>query len=126
MEIKTCEQYVLAQLLEQQDENDRVEAENRRLREEVRELRAAAEESEASPMQRAIRETGRKELFSRCSGYSPDAKGADGEAKPFGDWCVDDVRGYRMPNGVTVLGFIEEFGPELRERYDTLLSDEED
>lgn len=124
MEIKTCEQYVLAQLLEQQDENDRGEAENRRLRAELSSRVAAAEESEASPMQRAIREAGRKELFGRCSGYSGGVKGSDGEATPFGDWCVEDVKHYNMPAGVTVLGFIEEFEPELRERYDMMLSEE--
>ena len=38
MEIKTCEQYVLAQLFDQQDENDRIMAENDHLRSDVDEL----------------------------------------------------------------------------------------
>ena len=120
MEIKTCEQYVLAQLCEQQDENDRIMAENDRLRKEVAELGEAIKASEAahgSTMQEAIRKAGRKELYDRCAGYGPSVKDGDG-VMAFGDWCVDNVRRYSLPDGTTVLDFVKEFEPELREEYD--------
>lgn len=116
MEIKTCEQYVLAQLFEQQDENDRIMAENDRLRREVDELNEAIR-ANGSAMQRAIREAGRRELYSKCTGYATGVEGSDG-VKEFGDWCVDNVRSYNLPKGVSALDFIREFEPELREDYD--------
>mgnify|MGYP002524851563 CR=1 FL=1 len=120
MEIKTCEQYVLAQLYEQQDENDRIMAENARLRKEVDELNETIRTIEAahdSAMQEAIRKAGRKELYDKCTGYGSSVKDEDG-VMAFGDWCVDNMRKYNLPNGITVLDFIKEFEPELREEYD--------
>ena len=120
MEIKTCEQYVLAQLYEQQDENDRIMAENDRLRGEVADLEAEIKAIEAvhdSTMQEAIRKAGRKALYDKCTCYGPSVKDGDG-VMAFDDWCVDNVRRYSLPDGVTTLDFIAEFEPELRNEYD--------
>lgn len=120
MEIKTCEQYVLAQLYEQQDENDRVMAENDRLRKEVTELGEtikAIEAAHETAVQEAIRKAGREELYNKCVGYRVSVRDEDG-VTPFDDWCVDNVSRYALPDGVTVLDFVREFEPELREEYD--------
>lgn len=120
MEIKTCEQYVLAQLYEQQDENDRVMAENDRLRKEVADLGEtikAMEAAHGTAVQEAIRKAGRKKLYDKCAGYGQSVEDGDG-VMPFDDWCVDNVSRYSLPNGVTSLDFIHEFEPELREDYD--------
>lgn len=125
MEIKTCEQYVLAQLYEQQDENDRIMAENDRLRKEADELAGQIKTIEAfhgSTMQEAIREAGRKEIYSKGTGYGVEVEDGDG-IKAFDDWCVENVRKYGLPKGVTVLDFIKEFAVELREDYDKLVAE---
>ena len=117
MEIKTCEQYVLAQLYEQQDENDRIMAENDHLRSDVDELAGQVKTIEAfhdSPMQEAIRKAGRDALMSHCTGYACEV--TDGET--FEDWCLENVRKYYLPEGISVLAFIKEFEPELRAKYD--------
>lgn len=120
MEIKTCEQYVPAQLFEQQDENDRIMAENDRLRKDVAELGEtikAIEAAHVTAMQEAIRKAGRKELYDKCTGYGASVKDEDG-VMAFDDWCVDNVRKYSLPDGITVLDFIKEFESELRQEYD--------
>lgn len=120
MEIKTCEQYVLAQLFDQQDENDRVMAENDHLRSDVDELAGQIRTIEAfhdSPIQQAIVEEGRRALLDRCTGYAPSVKYND-EVMPFDDWCLENVRKYNLPGNITRLAFIKEFEPELRDEYD--------
>ena len=125
MEIETCEQYVLMQLFEQQDENDRMMAENDRLRKEIAELGEtikAIEAAHGSTMQEAIRKAGREELYARLTGYGSSVNDEDG-VMAFDDWCVDNVRKYGMPDGVTVLDFIKEFEPELRREYDNRVAE---
>lgn len=120
MEIKTCEQYVLAQLFDQQDENDRIMAENDHLRSDVDELAGQVKTIEAfheSPIQQAVVEEGRRALLDRCTGYAPSVK-HDGEVVPFDEWCLENVRKYSLPGNITRLAFIKEFEPELREDYD--------
>ena len=61
MEIKTCEQYVLAQLFDQQDKNDMLNRELRRRDERIDELTGqvdAIEAAHGSAMQEAIRKVG--------------------------------------------------------------------
>ena len=120
MEIKTCEQYVLAQLFGQQDENERILMENDRLRKEIESIKGEMEAIQADcrlPIQEAIRNVGRKILMQRCVGYGTDVKDDD-DVKSFADWCFESVSGYSLPIGVSVLTFIKEFEPELREYYD--------
>lgn len=115
MEIKTCEQYVLAQLFDQQDENDMLNRELKHRDERIDELAGQMKTIEAvhdSPMQEAIRKAGRDALMSHCTGYACEV--ADGET--FEDWCLENVRKYYLPEGISVLAFIKEFEPELRKR----------
>lgn len=76
MEIKTCEQYVLAQLFDQQDENDMLNRELKYRDERIDELTGqidAIEAAHGSAMQQAIRKAGRR------MGEEPgDTKGKDG------------------------------------------------
>lgn len=117
MEIKTCEQYVLAQLFDQQDENDMLNRELKYRDERIDELAGQMKTIEAvhdSPMQEAIRKAGRDALMSHCTGYACEV--TDGET--FEDWCLENVRKYYLPEGISVLAFIKEFEPELRAKYD--------
>lgn len=117
MEIKTCEQYVLAQLFDQQDENDTLNRELKYRDERIDELTGqidAIEAAHGSAMQQAIRKAGRDALMSHCTGYACEV--TDGET--FEDWCLENVRKYYLPEGISVLAFIKEFEPELRAKYD--------
>lgn len=67
-----------------------------------------------SPMQEVIRKAGRDALMSHCTGYACEV--TDGET--FEDWCLENVRKYYLPEGISVLAFIKEFEPELRAKYD--------
>lgn len=126
MEIKTCEQYVLAQLFDQQDENDML---NRGLKyrdERIDELTgqiAAIDRTNGSAIQQAIVKEGRRALLDRCTGYACGVV-SDGEVIPFDDWCLENVRKYSLPSGVTSLAFIKEFEAELREDYDQRVAEE--
>ena len=100
MEIKTCEQYVLAQLFDQQDENDMLNRELRHRGERIDELTGqvdAIEAAHSSPMQEAIRKAGRDALMSHCTGYACEV--TDGET--FEDWCLENVRKYYLPEGIS-------------------------
>ncbi|WP_322152933.1 hypothetical protein [Paratractidigestivibacter sp.] len=125
MEIKTCEQYVLVQLYEQQDENDRLcrelECRDKRIAELETEIKTI-EAAHDSTMQEAIREAGRKELYDKCTGYGASVKDEDG-VMAFDNWCVENVRKYSLPDGITVLDFIKEFAAELRADYDERLAE---
>ena len=123
MEIKTCEQYVLTQLFEQQDENDRLNRELQRRDERIDELTRQIEAAR-SPLQKAIVGEGRKALYGNCAGYMLSAKNGD-EIMTFEDWCLEDVSRYSLPKGVTMRGFIDEFEDELREEYLQRLAEEE-
>lgn len=117
METKTREQYVLTQLFEQQEENDRLCRELQRRDERIDELTGQMKTIEAvhdSPMQQAIRKAGRDALMSHCTGYACEV--TDGET--FEDWCLENVCKYYLPEGISVLAFIKEFEPELRAKYD--------
>ena len=123
METKTCEQYVLAQLFEQQDENDRLCRELQRRDERIDELTRQAEAAR-SPLQKAIIDEGRRALFGSCAGYKSTAKNGD-EIMTFEDWCLEYVSRYSLPAGVTMRGFIEAFEDELREEYSRQVAKEE-
>ena len=123
MEAKTCEQYVLMQLFEQQDENDRLCRELQRRDERIDELTRQAEAAR-SPLRKAIVDEGRRALYGSCAGYMLSAKNGD-EIMTFEDWCLEDVSRYSLPKGVTMRGFIDEFEDELREEYRQRLAEEE-
>lgn len=122
MEIEPCEQYVLMQLFEQQNENDRLCRELQRRDERIGELTRQAEAAR-SPLRQAIVSEGRKALYGNCAGYMLSAKNGD-EVMTFEDWCLEDVSRYSLPKGVTMRGFIDEFEDELREGYRQRLAEE--
>lgn len=122
MEIETCEQYVLMQLFEQQNENDRLCRELQRRDERIGELTRQAEAAR-SPLRQAIVSEGRKALYGSCAGYACSVERC-GELLSFEDWCLEDVSKYILPAGVTLRGFVEEFEDELREEYRKQLAKE--
>lgn len=122
MDIKTCEQYVLTQLFEQQEENDRLSRELQRRDERIDELVRQAEAA-LSPVNQAIVSRGRKSLYGKCAGYAGSVKQGD-DILSYEDWCIENVSKYNLPAGVTLMGFIDEFEDELREEYRRQLDEE--
>lgn len=117
MEIKTCEQYVIAVLFNLQKRNDRLNRKLEHRDKRIDELAGQIEDIEAvhdSPMQKAIRKAGRDALMIRCTGCACEV--TDGET--FEEWCLKDVRKCYLPDGISVFAFIKEFEPELRAKYD--------
>ena len=66
MGYRTCEEYVLAQLAEQQDEVDRVTRENLALRERL----GAFERREADPISREVERLGTQAMLEECTWYA--------------------------------------------------------
>ncbi len=124
MEIKTCEQYVLAQLCEQQDENDRLCAELRRRDERIEELEASLAAFD-SPMQRAIIKAGRASLLREYGGYCYSGAPAGCEAAPFTDWAFEYVLVHKGETGFSREEFINEFETELRGIYEKMRAEED-
>ena len=122
MEIKTCEQYVLDQLEQAQFEVDLLSAEIDELQARCAKLEAelkARDERDASKVEQAIREEGRRKLYSDGSGYRTSVYD-NGKLMPFDDWCIEHA-GYSRPRcGMTKNEFIAYFEPEFRAEYDEL------
>lgn len=123
MEIKTCEQYVLAQLFEQQDENERILAESRAMREALDEARrelADMDDRMNSAMARAIREEGRRAIMDVATdgqSYKAPVRSYDDRAVPYEEWAVNALRGNDIPACVSLTEVLREFEPELRALY---------
>lgn len=123
MEIKTCEQYVLAQLFEQQDENERILAESRAMREALDEARRELADMDGrmnSAMARAIREEGRRAIMDVATdgqSYKAPVRGFDGRVVPYEEWAVSALRGNDIPACVSLTEVLREFEPELRALY---------
>lgn len=107
MEIKTCEQYVLEQLFEQQNENDR-------LSREIAELRRQSKDTEINQL--ALRQ-GRDLIVATYGGYTDKVKTKDGATVPFEQWAKLYIAPLFLPCGMSVSDFAEEFRPELQEIY---------
>ncbi len=130
MEIKTCEAYVLSQLFEQQDENERILAEMRRMSDDLEDARrelAEAQARAASGAARCIRDAGRKAIFedvARAARYTDVRSYSEGEERvPFASWCTSACDGGRLPAGMSLAEFLREFDAELREAYSARLAD---
>lgn len=123
MEIKTCEQYVLAQLSEQQDENERILADSRAMREALEEARRELDDMDGrmnSAMARAIREEGRRAIMDVATdgqSYKAPVRGFDGRVVPYEEWAVSALRGNDIPACVSLTEVLREFEPELRALY---------
>lgn len=125
MEIKTCEQYVLAELEAKRRESESLE---KKLEDAIAERDAMKAKADAlerklgekpNTMEAAVIKTGRQNLFHDCT-YATvtDVKNRDGEVIPFRVWCEKAMRDYGRPKGVSVSEFIEFFEPEFRKEYE--------
>ncbi len=132
MEIRTCEGYVLTQLFEQQDENDRLLAELGELRRQLEEARdelADGERRANSPRAVCIRAAGREAIFgaaTRRARYAAIKDYVHGEAvcRSYGRWCVDACDADELPAELSLLEFLLEFEPEMRRLYAQRLVEE--
>lgn len=118
MEIKTCEQYVLAEL---EDANERIYELSRALEEAEREIARLREQGKQGKTEQAIAAAARKSLFISCFNSYESTKGLE-----FRDWCLESLYSHLLPKGVSKLDFIEAFEPEFREEYDERLAEEEE
>ena len=122
MEIKTCEQYVLNQLMDTENEVyvlsaeiDEFEARCAKLEAELK----ARDERDASKVEHEIRKEGRAKLDRDGTGYRTSVS-SGGSLIPFEDWCIEHV-GYSSPRyGMTKTEYIAYFEPEFRAEYQEL------
>lgn len=122
MEFNTCEEYVLAELESAQDaaltlseEVERLETENQLLRERL--------EAGPDPIEKVVADAGRKRLFEYCTGLYTYVKDGD-DIIPFKDWCLEAVKSYCIPKGLSKLQFVDAFEPEFLEAYNERLAEE--
>ena len=122
MEIKTCEQYVLDQLMRTENEVYQLRAANDELKARCAKLEAelkARDERETSKVEQAVRNEGRAKLYRDGTGYRTSVSSGD-SLIPFEDWCMEHV-GYPSKRcGMTKAEFIAYFKPEFRAEYDEL------
>lgn len=122
MEIKTCEQYVLNQLMDTENEVyvlsaeiDEFEARCAKLEAELK----ARDERDASKVEHEIRKEGRSKLYRDGTGYRTSVS-SGGKLMPFEDWCIEHVGYSTLRYGMTKNEFIAYFEPEFRAEYDEL------
>lgn len=127
MEIRTCEEFVIAELGKAQLEVELLDKENAEL---LREVGALKEElaKRDTPIERHIAAEGRKKtmndvMYVRCTS----AEGRDGEALSFEQWCLEAMGYYSKARekeyGMGKEGFIRYFEPELRVEYEKRLAE---
>lgn len=120
MEVKTCEQYVLAVLEDTQRRFGRKCEENAELRERIKELEAQIDEaknSETAQLDAAVVKAGRMKLFNEgCNTYE-DVMDGD-ELRCFVDWRSEATSKYSIPKGWKRQQFMEYFEPEYRALYE--------
>lgn len=122
MESKTCEEYVLKELVKALAENEELKAELGKAKERL----AAVESEKPSALEQMVVEYGRRALFSDKTYARTTDVIKDGEAKPYGTWCMEAMEGvYRFPKNIDKTEFMEFFEPEFREAYEEHLEDEE-
>lgn len=117
MEIRTCEQYVLAMLAEAQRKIEWLEKENGGLKARVAEL-----EAPPTKVEQRLEERARGLLLDHCFSFADAVE--DGEPVPFDDWCVKSILDFRLPGGVGKAALARFFEPELKDAYEKQLADE--
>ena len=125
MEIKTCEQYVLDQLMIAENEVYELSSEIDELEASCAKLKAklnARDERDASKVEQAIRNEGRAKLYRDGTGYRTSVSSGGGLI-PFEDWCMNHVGYSSQRFGMTKAEFIAYFEPEFRAEYDELAED---
>lgn len=122
MEIKTCEQYVLDQLMCTENEVYSLRASNNDMKARCAKLEAelkARDERDASKVEQAILKEGRAKLYRNGTGYRTSVS-SGGKLMPFEDWCIEHVGYSTLRCGMTKNEFIAYFEPEFRAEYDEL------
>lgn len=122
MEIKTCEQYVLNQLMDTENEVyvlsaeiDEFEARCAKLEAELK----ARDERDASKVEHEICKEGRAKIYRDGTGYRTSVS-SGGSLIPFEDWCMEHVGYPSQRCGMTKAEFIAYFEPEFRAEYEEL------
>lgn len=122
MEIKTCEQYVLNQLMDTENEVYALSAEIDEFEARCAKLEAelkARDERDASKVEQAVRNEGRAKLYRDGTGYRTSVS-SGGSLIPFEDWCMEHVGYLSQRCGMTKAEFIAYFEPEFRAEYEEL------
>lgn len=122
MEIKTCEQYVLDQLMCTENEVYQLRAANNDLKARCAKLESelkARDERDASKVEQAIRNEGRAKLYRGGTRYRTSVSSGD-SLTPFEDWCMEHVGYPSQRCGMTKAEFIAYFEPEFRAEYEEL------
>lgn len=125
MEIKTCEQYVLDQLMRTENEVYQLRAANDELKARCAKLESelkARDERETSKVEQDIRKEGRAKLYRDGTGYRTSVS-SGGSLIPFEDWCMEHVGYLSQRCGMTKAEFIAYFESEFREEYDELVNE---
>lgn len=125
MEIETCEQYVLDQLMCTENEVYQLRAANDELKARCAKLESelkARDERETSKVEQDIRKEGRAKLYRDGTGYRTSVS-SGGSLIPFEDWCMEHVGYLSQRYGMTKAEFIVYFEPEFREEYDELVNE---
>lgn len=121
MEPKTCEEYVLAELAKVLAENEQLKAELAKAKERL----DAIESAEPSAIEQMVVEYGRRALFRDKTYTRTTDVIEDGEAKPYGTWCMESMEVHGFPSSIDKTEFMAFFEPEFREAYDEHLEDEQ-
>lgn len=122
MEIKTCEQYVLDQLMCAENEVYQLRAANNDLKARCAKLESelkARDERETSKVEQAIRKEGRAKLYRDGTSYRTSVS-SGGSLIPFEDLCMEHVEYLSQRCGMTKKEFIAYFEPEFRAEYEEL------
>ncbi len=122
MEIRTCEQYVLAELKEAYD---RIAGLHRELDAAKRENGELREQMKPTHVEQAISTAGRELIFRTCFMRYVDIEDG-GELVPFKDWCIDSTFTHLIPRGLSKAEFIDAFEPEFLEEYNQLIAEGEE
>jgi hypothetical protein len=122
MEIKTCEQYVLNQLMCTENKVYQLRAANDELKARCAKLESelkARDERETSKVEQAIRKEGRAKPYRDGTGYRTSVSSGD-SLIPFEDWCMEHVGYISQRCGMTKAEFIAYFEPEFRAEYEEM------
>lgn len=122
MEIKTCEQYVLDQLMCTENKVYQLRAANDELKARCAKLESelkARDERETSKVEQDIRKEGRAKLYRDGTDYRTSVS-SGGSLIPFEDWCMEHVGYLSQRCGMTKAEFIVYFEPEFRAEYEEM------
>lgn len=121
MEIDTCEQYVLDQLMQAQAERDWLRDALADREAQIGELKAKLK---PAPIDEAIVKAGRQAVYDDGTWFRTDVDD-EGKLVVFEDWCIEHTQD-RNRCGLSKREFIDYFEPEFRAEYDELAKEWKD